>query len=180
MEYLSIQELLSWVQLKNLEQLQNQELSNILLFLYFVLCKSSKGPALLLVFLLVEVYGSLSFTINMTQEQYYLGYSFIYSLAYWYTKQNNYNQNTYVGYGLMVVFQAGMAIDSIYNGEIETFIYTNYIYFVVSIHVYIMLSLVEWARIRSSVGDCARACMRICSSSDAVKFIWYTANTKQL
>ena len=180
MEYLSIQELLSWAQLKNLEQLQSQKLSNILLFLYFVLCRNSKGPALLLVFLLVEVYGSLSFTTNMTQAQYYLGYSFIYSLAYWYTKQNNYNQNTYVGYGLMVVFQAGMAIDSIYNSEIETFIYTNYIYFIVSIHVYIMLSLVEWTRIRSSMVDCARAFCRICCDSDAVKFIWYTANTKQL
>ena len=180
MEYLSIQELLSWVQLKNLEQLQSQKLSNLLLFLYFVLRKNSKGPALLLVFLFVEIYGSLLFTVNMTQAQYYLGYSFIYSLAYWYTKQNNYNQNTYIGYGLMVVFQAGMAIDSIYNSEIETFIYTSYIYFVVSIHVYIMLSLVEWARIRSSMGDCIRACWRIYSSSDAVKFIWYTASTKQL
>ena len=179
MGYLSITEILQWVHLKNLEQLQNQKLSNILLFLYFVLCKNSKGPALLLFFLLVEIYGNLSFTINMTQAQYYLGYSFIYSLAYWYTKQNNYNQNTYVGYGLMVVFQAGMTIDSIYNGEIETFIYTNYIYFIVSIHVYIMLSLVEWARIRSSVVDCARAFCRICCDSDAVKFIWYTANTKQ-
>ena len=179
MGYLSITEILQWVHLKNLEQLQNQKLSNLLLFLYFVLCKNSKGPALLLVFLLVEVYGNLSFTINMTQAQYYLGYSFIYSLAYWYTKQNNYNQNTYVGYGLMVLFQAGMAIDSIYNSEIETFIYTNYIYFVVSIHVYIMLSLVEWTRIRSSMVDCARAFCRICCDSDAVKFIWYTANTKQ-
>ena len=64
MEYLSIQELLSWVQLKNLEQLQSQKLSNILLFLYFVLCKNSKGPALLLVFLFVEIYGSLLFKVT--------------------------------------------------------------------------------------------------------------------
>ena len=180
MEFFSIQEALSWVQLKNLEQIQSQKLSNLLLFLYFVLCKNSKGPALMLVFLFVEVYGSLTFTYSMTQPQYYLGYSFIYSLAFWYTKQNNYNENTYIGYGLLVLFQAGMAIDSIYNSAVETFIYTNYIYFIVFIHVYIICSLVEWSRIRSSMGDCIRACWRIYSISDAVKFVWYTANTKQL
>ena len=179
MEYLSIPEIMSWIQLGDLEQLQNLKLSNFLLLSYLLLLRNSKGPALTLVFLISEIYGYSIASKTLYEYQFYLGYSLIYSLAYWYTMKRNYNQNIYIGYGLLVLFQAGMAIDSIYNSEIETFIYTNYIYFIVSIHVYIMLSLVEWTRIRSSVGDCARTCRRICSSSDAVKFIWYTANTKQ-
>ena len=79
----------------------------------------------------------------------------------------------------MIIFQAGMSIDAIINSEVETLIYSYYEYIVLFIHVFIISTLLPWARIRHGMGVIARNVHDKFRYSDHVAYICYNFSNNQ-
>ena len=175
----SIIGVLSWVHLSAKSQLVvAQNASNLLLCLYVISYILTKRAAILAVFLLVEVYGNLSLVGGLTDAQYYVGYAVLYCFGYWVVFYGKYQLSTLYGYGTMILFQLWMTLDAIFNPAVEAFVYTHYIYFVVFVHIYIMLTLCKWSLIGRSMGVIARDWSCIGGINDTRAFIQYNIGKK--
>lgn len=169
----SIYEALSWVLLSVKKGVAAQIASNFLLVLYVISYLRIKNAAFLVAFLLIELYGNLYITDNLSAEAYYLGYAFIYSLIYWYAFHENYKLKIVAGYGILILFEFIMCLDAIYYPNTETYIYTGYANIIVFIHLYIITQTINWRKLRASMGASINALGRVLGVNYNLSFFWY-------
>lgn len=176
MEYLSIAEgLLFWeLQGKSVEAARG--VSNLLIALYAISYIVTNKGCFFAVFLFDEVISHSIFVDTLSESQYYLMVSLIYCHLYWYIERKNMRLKTIVACGIIVLFNAGMSLDAKVNSEIETIIYSYYIYFIIVIHLYLISTLFRWEFIGRGMEHFIRAVVRFSGVSDAFTFIWYTSN----
>lgn len=169
-----MQELLLWVHLNDLKVVAAQNVSNILIFLYVISYIFNKKAVFVMAFLLVEFYGNVSVFSVLSNVQYYIGYVFLYALSYWVVFKRYHMVKPLLGYGIMVLFQLGMALDAALYPDNETVISESYVYIVVAIHLYIIISSVRWQSLRLRMGDVLNSFRSIFCSSYSISFFWYT------
>jgi len=153
---LSIYEVLLWVQESARKVVVEQTASNLLVGLYAIAYIINKKATFLVAFLLVEFYGYSSMFDVLTNPQYYLGYMVIYTLTYWYVFKCYGVNKTLLGYVTLIVFELTMAMDAVFYAKTETILYNSYTYIIVFVHLYIIISLFEWKRIKHNMGVFAR------------------------
>lgn len=169
-----IQEILSWVLLNDLRVVAERNVSNILIFLYAISYLTNKKAVFLVAFFMVEIYGNLSVLSVLTDIQYYLGYMFVYSFSYWVIFKRYHMVKQLIGYGIMLVFQLGMMLDASIYPEDETFIYKSYIYVVMAIHLYIIVSSTNWRVVRLFTKRGVDFFSMLFRNSYDISFFWYT------
>jgi len=101
--------------------------------------------------------------------------SFTYCCLYWYIENKNIRLKTILACGIIVLFNAGMSADAAINTEVETIIYSYYIYFVLLLHLYLISTLFSWKLVRKNMGEFIRATGIISGISDAFAFLWYNS-----
>ena len=170
----SIIEAISWVLPSAKKGVAAQNVSNLLLVLYAISCIRIKDATFLVAFLLVEFYGNLYVTDNLTDFQYYLGYAFIYSVVLRRLFLVRCKLKTMVGYGILILFELIMCLDAIFFPEIETYAYTNYAGIIAFVHLYIITSFVDWQKLRASLGASINALGAVLGINYNLSFIWYT------
>lgn len=143
-----IEELLSWLQLTNLSDLQDpllaRSLSNVIFIAYIVTMRKSYlfGAA----FLLSESMSVIEIIpIELTGEIYGLAYYCIIvvawlSIAGIHIRLSN-NKNTLLCCAIMILFLLLMAWDSYVNAYNQTFIWVHYEAIILCIHVSLIVSL---------------------------------------
>ena len=172
-------EILTLWELQSANVLVERSLSSILLIIYAIAYLVKKEGCYVVAFLFDETLTNLSYMDALTDPQYYLMTSVIYCVLYWYIENKNIRLKTIVACGIIVLFNAGMSFDAWYNSEIETIMYSYYIYFVVLLHLYLISTLVRWKHIGQSMGRFVNACCNTFGISDAFAFLWYnTISTK--
>ena len=170
-------EILSWVHLSDLRVEAAQNASNLLLCLYVISYILTKRAAILVAFLLVELYGNLGIFSGLTDVQYYLGYSVIYSGVYWVLFNNHYRLKTLSGYVILILFEIVMAIDVKAYPDVETYVSTNYEIIIVFVHLYIIATRIRWNPLRTCLGASIDALGRIMANNYNIAFLWY--NTRK-
>ncbi len=152
--------------------------SNILVILYAVVAVKTNKGCFFAVFFVDEIFSYSIIADSLTEYQYYLVIACIYSALYWYIENKNIKLNTLVACGIIVLFNAGMSLDAIFNRETNSFMFAHYLTIVVFIHVYLISTLLEWKRIRASVGYSARSIWDLLNVNYNFAFIWYTVKKK--
>ena len=147
---------------------------NLLLCLYVIAFIMNRKATFLVAFLLAEVYGNSPLSSGFTDAQYYLGYVFIYSAAYWYAFKCYGVVKALVGYVTLIIFELTMSMDTLINADIETVIYNSYTYVIVFVHLYIIISLFQWRRIGRDMGVFIRGLFRNGWASYNHTLFWYT------
>lgn len=176
-----IQDLLSWLQLLNLNgTLAARSANNIILLAYIVSFKRSWLFAL--AFLLCNILTDSGFFGQFdTLSPALYGFSFYVTICFvWCVtvkSQINHTQNKSLAFwsSIMISFLLLMAWDSVANAETETYIYSNYEAIIVCIHFCIILSLYN---IRASIYNLvSKLCsvISIIRSGYAMQFICYNA-----
>ena len=169
-------ELLEWAQLLSdlAKKTAEPDVSNTLICLYAISYIVNRKSCFIVAFILCEFLANSSILANLSDSTYYIVMASVYGLLYCYCHSRFMALKIRAGCVIMILFQAWMSIDAkTYNGN-ETFVYENYLYIVVLIHLYIISSLFKWSRIRGGMGDYARSFMRMLRSNDTVSFFWYT------
>tara|TARA_R110000850_G_scaffold29148_2_gene80696 strand:+ start:1059 stop:1592 length:534 start_codon:yes stop_codon:yes gene_type:complete len=169
-------ELLEWAQLLNdlASQQAEPSVSNALVFLYAMAYIINRKGCFITAFILCEFLADGPMLVSLPNSTYYLVMASVYSLLYCHCFYKSMPLKNISGCVIMVSFQIWMSIDAkAYNGN-ETFVYENYIYIIVFIHLYIIGTLFNWSRIRRSMGDNVRGFMCMLRSNDTISFFWYT------
>ncbi len=166
------QGLLFW-ELQSVNVVIAQNASRFLFIAYAIAWFINKEGRYIAAFLLDEVLSNLSVLDFLSEPEYYLMVAFIYCALYWYIESKNIRLKTIVACGIIILFNVGIGIDASINSEIETFLYTYYIYFVVLLHLYLISTLFSWSLIRKGMGDFIDACCSTFGISDAFAFLWY-------
>ncbi len=169
----SIAGILSWVLQSAESQLAAQDASNILLILYVISYLLTKRSIFLIAFLLIETFGHSAVSGSLSSYQFYLGYSFVYSIVYWVFYKKSIQLRTLAGYVTLIVFELIMSLDAIIYAETETFVYNSYTYVIVLIHIYIITSLFKWKRLGRNMGSFIRGLLCVISPSYYHSFFWY-------
>jgi len=151
MEFLT-EVLLIWVHQKESVEAARAA-SNLLLLCYFVGFIFIKQAAFIVAFLLIEFISNSTLTIIFSAYQIHLLYVVMYSIIYWYGVCNRFKIETLFGYVIMVFFQIVMSIDAFIFPDTETFVYQNYILFVVAIHLYIIYTTFRREKLRRLLGN---------------------------
>lgn len=156
---------------KSVEIAQNA--SSLLVILYAISYLVTNKGCFFAVFLFDEVISHSLIVDSISEPQYYLMVALIYCGLYWYIESKNIRLKTILACGIIVLFNAGMSLDAGINSEVETFIYTNYIYIVVLLHLYLISTLFRWQFIGRSLGRYLDGFSRAIGISDAFTFLWY-------
>ena len=152
--------------------------SNLLVILYAIVAVKTNKGCFFAAFFVDEIFSHSVASDSLAEYQYYLVIACIYSALYWYIENKNIRLNTLAACGIIVLFNAGMSVDAIFNKEAYSFMFTYYLAIVVSIHVYLISTLLQWTRIRSSMGNYIRSIWRVLSVNYNFAFIWYTVKKK--
>ncbi len=152
--------------------------SNLLVILYAIVAAKTNKGCFFAVFFVDEIFSHSVTSDYLDEYQYYLVIACIYSALYWYIENKNIKLNTLVACGIIVLFNAGMSLDAIFNRETNSFMFANYLTIVVFIHVYLISTLLEWKRIGASVGYGARSIWHLLNVNYNFAFIWYTVKKK--
>ena len=166
-------EILTLWELQSANVVIAQNASSFLFIAYAIAWFINKEGRYIAAFLLDEVLSNLYILDFLSESQYYLMICLIYCALYWYIESKNIRLKTIVACGIIILFNVGIGIDASINSEIETFLYTYYIYFVVLLHLYLISTLFSWSLIRKGMGDFIDACCTSFGISDAFTFLWY-------
>ncbi|MCP4987473.1 MAG: hypothetical protein GY928_15880 [Colwellia sp.] len=179
---LSITEILSVWELHSVNDLLKnptaRNVSNLLVILYAIIAAKTNKGCFFAAFFVDEIFSYSIIASTFDEHQYYLVIACIYSALYWYIENKNIKLNTLVACGIIVLFNAGMSLDAIFNKEAHSFMFAHYFAIVVSIHVYLISTLLEWKRIRSSMVYGIRSVFRVFNGNYNFTFIWYTVKKK--
>jgi len=168
-------EILQLWELQSVNVAAAKNASSILLLIYVIACCIKKEGCYFVAFFLDEILTNLSYLDFLTDPQYYLMSSFTYCCLYWYIENKNIRLKTILACGIIVLFNAGMSADAAINTEVETIIYSYYIYFVLLLHLYLISTLFSWKLVRKNMGEFIRATGIISGISDAFAFLWYNS-----
>lgn len=147
-------ELLQCLQLSGKRVVEAQNLSNLVFVLYLIPLIMNRKCAYIGAFLLCEFIGYSSVLDNQDDFVFYVSFSALFSIFYWSEVFFGKNIKIALAYGIMVLFQVTMVLDAIFYPEIETSIYAAYEYIVVAIHIYIIIVLTDFKKLRAALGDC--------------------------
>jgi len=173
-----ILEILTWLQLASVESLTdlNQSLaaSNVILLCYLAALLMDKRCMFLIVFLICEVLSYSGLLNQLSNFMYYLVFAGIYATMYHYLYYTRARLKTIFACGLIVLFDAGTAIDAFIYPDTETILYKGYELFVVAVHLYFILSLINWKILRSIVGASFSKLVNTLGVNYNLSFICYT------
>ena len=126
---------------------QSSELlaSNIVFILYIALTLKIRNSCFLAAFLFIEVLSYFVLPNDVGQINLFSFYIFLYVVCYWISVYCKLNLNSLRACAIMVALQLVMLTDAILYPDIETFLYSYYEYFFVSIHLYFISTLDKWA-----------------------------------
>lgn len=169
-----IMELLLWAELlsENAKVLAAVSESNFVLIAYALVALLTNKSRFLLAFILCEIYGNLTFFDTISDVAFYLGYAVIYCLLYFWCTLKHTPLKTQLSCIVMVLFELTVGMDALIN-QTETFIFTNYVGFVVLIHFYIISSLIDWRAFRIRLGESINALFTFFRINDGVSFFCY-------
>lgn len=148
--------------------------SNFIVLLYVMSYISNKKGCLIVAFISCEVwsYGGLSDWAS--NEMFYGGYALIYCLLYFYIKINVTQSVTKLsGIILMILLSIGMFLDALVYPNDKTSFWSNYEINVLLLHIYIVITFIDWKLLRIYMGQSVNAFCRIMGISDAFGFCWY-------
>lgn len=174
-------ELLKWLDLDSVRKVA--ELSaNSLILLYFITYVLSKRAAFLVAFLITELYGLSTISDSLNEVNFYLGYALIYCLLYCYLLLKQDRKRTLAAVVLIILLDAGSAIDAYAYREIETAFYNSYEYLFAFVHLCLLGSLINWRILRTIMGQAFNAVLGFFGASYSYSFFLYniknTFNTK--
>jgi len=180
MELLSIQEVLTLWELNanHVEQakiLIQTNASNALLCLYAIASFKINKGCFFAVFILDEVISYSIIQDSFPEYKYYLLISCVYCCLFWYAESKNMKFKTIIACGIIALFNAGMMFDAIINKEAYSFLYKNYLLIIVSVHLYLISTLLEWERIGRGLGAFFRVFGSSIRTNYNLAFICYTS-----
>lgn len=176
----SLYGLLEWVQVsgKNLEVARN--LSNTLIFLYYIAYLTNKKGCFIAVFLFVELVGNSFIISGLSDSGYYLSYSFLYCICYAVVVNVSKSIKTLAGYVILILFELTMSYNEWKQPEIETFFYTYYEYIIVAIHIYIISTVFDRRAFDRFTRGIIVHIRYKCCVSYSVGFFWYNLRQSNL
>ncbi len=168
-------EVLQWAeQLNEKRQLVELSVSNIVIALYVISYILNKKGCLIVAFLSCELWGYGVFSDWASNEMFYGGYALIYCLLYFYIKINVTQSVTKLsGIILMILLSIGMFLDALVYPNDKTSFWSNYEVNVLLLHIYIVITFIDWKLLRIYMGQSVNAFCRIMGISDAFRFCWY-------
>ena len=146
-------ELLSLWELQSANVLVEQLKSNFLLISYIVVYLATKRSCFLVAFTFDEFTSTASIFDFLSSVNYSLMAAVIYAILLRTLFTTDFKLKTKIACGIMVLFYLWNCIDALYNKQADTHLYAFYIYYVMVIHFYIILTLIEWRKIRRSLLD---------------------------
>ena len=165
-------EILKWLDLDSVRKVA--ELSaNSLILLYFISYTLSKRAAFLVAFLITEIYGLSTINNPLNDVNFYLGYALIYCLLYCYLLLKQERKRTLAAVVLIVLLDAGSAIDAYAYREVETIFYNSYEYLFLFVHLCLLSSLINWRILRSIMGKAFNAVLGFFGASYSHSFFLY-------
>lgn len=175
-----INEVLSWAeQLSEKRQLVELNVSNIAIALYVISYFLNKKGCLIVAFLSCELWGYGIFSDWASNEMFYCGYAAVYCLLYFYVKIHiTQSVKKLSGVILMVLLSIGMSIDALLYPDIKTSFWSNYEINVLLLHIYIIITFINWRILRTYMGESFTALCRIMGINDAFRFYWYNARNE--
>ncbi len=175
-------ELLEWVHLLSVlrENLTTERsVSDLILTLYVISYFNIKKGSLIVAFLVCELWGYGVFSDWVVNQCFYMGYAVVYCLLYFHvkgsTKSNVAELSSIV---LMILLAIGMALDAQLYPETKTSFWSDYEINVLLLHVYIIITFINWQLLRVCMGQSINAFCRILGISDAFRFCWYNIKNK--
>ena len=181
---ISLYGLLEWAQLKNLslKALVAPNVSNTLIFLYAISYMLNRKAVFITAFLLIEIMGLLSPVDYitgcsmdcLTYWPYYFMYAVGYSFCYWIVFNQTRSLKKCSGYVMLVLFELTITYNEWARPTVETFIYSYYEYIIMAIHIYIIITVIEWGRTIDAAASVFAGVFRQFSTSYSLSFFWYT------
>jgi hypothetical protein len=152
-----IMEILQWLQLLSakrlwLSQSLNLRASDLILLGYLFALMTNKKCYFIVVFLLCEVLAYSGILNNLSDFMFYMVFASIYSALYHYLFFAKSSIKTIIACGIIVLFNAGAAMDAVFYPQTETILYSNYEAIVVAVHFYLIYTLINWQVLRSVMG----------------------------
>jgi len=175
MELLSIQEVLTLWELQSASVETAQNVSNILIALYAITTINIKNGCFFTAFFLDEILSNVDALDALSEWQYSLVIAVIYCCLFWYAESKNMKFKTIIACGIIALFNAGMMFDAIINKEAYSFLYKNYLLIIVSVHLYLISTLLEWERIGRGLGAFFRVFGSSIRTNYNLAFICYTS-----
>ena len=156
---------------------RSPSVSDLIFVMYSIAFLFNRKGRFIAAFLLCEIVGNTYDYSGVGGYDLFLFYAFVYSLLYWFLHANSEELKIRCACAIMVIFEAVVCVDAIYNSEVETYIYKNYEYIVLFIHLYIIAALLPWSRIKCSLVCYYRAIYTVLRHSDAVAYFCYNCKT---
>ena len=179
----SLYGLLECLQLKNLslKALAAENVSNILIILYAISYMLNRKAVFITAFLLIEILGLLSpvdyitgcSTDCLTYWPYYFMCAIGYSFCYWIVFNQTRSLKKCSGYVMLVLLELTITYNEWARPTVETFLYSHYEHIVMAIHIYIIITVIEWGRTIDATNDIFNSIGSIFSSSYSLSFFWY-------
>tara|TARA_R110002012_G_scaffold24590_1_gene82030 strand:+ start:5714 stop:6283 length:570 start_codon:yes stop_codon:yes gene_type:complete len=179
----SLYGLLECLQLKNLspKALAAENVSNTLIILYAISYMLNRKAVFITAFLLIEMLGLLSPVDYITgcsvgcvtYWPYYFMCAIGYSFCYWVIFNQTGSLKKCSGYVMLVLLELTITYNEWAQPTIETFLYTHYEYIIMAIHIYIIITVIEWGRTINATNDIFNSIGSIFSSSYSLSFFWY-------
>ena len=169
-------ELLQWLEPLSVKNLvTEQSVSNLLLILYVISYVLNRKGGFIVAFIFCEIFGNSFISDYFSDLGYYLFYAMAYSFLYYYCYINKMRVITLFACVTIILLDIGMAIDAeIYNG-VKGFLWSNYIYFAISLHLLLICTLFRWKRIGRILVSHTRATYDNLHINDVIAFYCYNA-----
>ena len=165
----------------NLKVLVAENVSNILIVLYAISYMLNRKAVFITAFLLIEILGLLSpvdyitgcSTDCVTYWPYYFMCAIGYSFCYWIIFNQTRSLKKCSGYVMLVLFELTITYNEWARPTVETFLYSYYEYIIMVIHIYIIITIIEWRRTVDAANDIFNSIRSIFSTSYSLSFFWY-------
>ena len=179
-------EVLQWAELAKEIKMEEmtKRISDLILFLYVISYIFNKKGCLIVAFISCEVWAWAVWEPDIlpgTISSIFLfaGYAATYCLLYFYIKTYITHTVTKLsGVVMMILLSTGMALDAFLYPKTKTTFWANYEVNVLLLHIYIIITFINWRLLRVHMGESARAILHILGVNDAARFCWYNL-TKQ-
>ena len=129
--------------------------SNVILFGYFIAYLINRKAIYIIVFFITELIAYSAIGDLLTNTMYYLAFAGIYSCLYHYSFIAKAKFNIVLACAIIVIFNTIAAGDAYFYPETETVFYKSYEFLAMGVHLYLIVSLIDWKILRRALGQVA-------------------------
>jgi len=149
------------------------EYSYLILLAYIVCYIFTRKAAFIVAFLFTEWYAISPVINSINDVNFYLGYAIIYCLLYYYLVVNNERLRTLAAVMLVVLLDVWSSLDATLYPNTETYFYSNYKYFYILVHACLIISIVNFKKLRRFMGDFIDGCASMLGIRYSAAFFMY-------